>query len=203
MLPPAASTNSGLPFDDFAKDAALAAPVRGLVVKREDLGQGQSEIAFDLGVELDERHSEMLREAAAEGRFAGAAQSDQRDPAVARSPLGQREMRADQALHLGQLLGRQPAQQIDDLPQFGGLPAVVADQPRQRLVQRRGDPLQQRYRDVAATGLELGQIALRQAGVAGQDLAGHAAACALFPHPLAELSEIVVLVRKAGWGSHA
>ena len=61
----------------------------------------------------------MTRQTAAQGRFAGAAQPDQRNPPLAGLTVGRREMRVEQRPGLAEPVRRQAAQKLDDPPQFG------------------------------------------------------------------------------------
>ena len=81
---------------------------------------------------------------------------------------------------------RQPLQELQDQRKLDRLAVVLAEQVRDRQVQRLRDLPQQQHRDVAVAGLELRQVALGHARVAGQDLARHAALGPHVAHSLAE-----------------
>ena len=65
--------------EDGLQHVALEPAVVVLAVQREELGQAEVRGLFDSAVELDERHAQAPRQPAADGRLAGAAQSEQGD----------------------------------------------------------------------------------------------------------------------------
>ena len=149
---------------------ALGPPVSGLAGQGENLAERQPEIPLDLGVKLDERHVEMTRQTAAQRRFAGAAQPDQRYAPLPRLKVGRGEMRVEQRPRLAEPVLRQAAQKLDDPPQFGRFGRLTAEQPGKRQVERVADPAQQFDREIAFSAFELGKITLRQTGIALTDI---------------------------------
>ena len=84
--------------------AALEAAERVLAVHREDLAERRAGFLLHLAFELDERHSQRLRELRAERRLARAAQAEQRDRPLLRVVLAHQPLDADahRARHLAQ-----------------------------------------------------------------------------------------------------
>ena len=101
-------------------------------------------------------------------------------------------MRVEQCLRLAQPVRWQAAQKLDDPSQFGRFGGLAAEQPGQRQVERVADPAQQLDREIAFSAFQLREVTLRQAGIARQYPACHAAAGAFFAHPLTKAAEIVV-----------
>ena len=134
----------------------------------------------------------MPRQTVAQGRFPGAAQSDQRNAPLAGLTVGRREMRVEQCPRRAEPVRRQAAQKLDDPPQFRRFGGLAADQLGKRQVERVADPAQQLDREIAFAAFELREITLRKSGIARQYAAGHAAAGAFFAHPLAEAAQIIV-----------
>ncbi len=164
--------------------AALVAAVARLAVQQEDLVQAGAGLGLDFVVELDEWHAEAPREPAAQGGLAGAAQPDERDAILAVAVL--RAELAHQPLADIRELGRgQALEKLLDQRELDRLAVFLADQVVDRQVQRVRDLAQEQYRDVAAPRLELGEVALRDAGVASEEFAGHAAPGTGLAHPVA------------------
>ena len=107
-------------------------------------------------------------------------------------------MGIEQSARFPEPLRRQSPQQLDNRLQLGRLARLVAEQSDERQVQRLADPPQQLDREIALAAFELGQIALRQSGIAREDLARHAPPGTLLAHPPAEAAQIIVAVGD-GW----
>ena len=156
-------------------------------------------LALDHLVDLDEGRAEPLRQRGAEGRFAGAAQSDQSDAPVPRRAVRYRKMRIEQGMGLAEPSFRQAPQQLDDRPQSGRHLGLSGDEPGKRQVQRVTNPAQQFDRNIALAGFQLREIALRKTGIAGEGLSRHAPASPLLADPFAETAQVVL--RSGGRGT--
>jgi hypothetical protein len=73
-----------LPADQPLQAAALDAPVSGLAVEQEYLGQADARFPLDLAVELDEGSASSAAKCISQRALASAAQSDEREPLAAR-----------------------------------------------------------------------------------------------------------------------
>src|SRR5262245_21306204 len=155
-----------VPPQDSFQAASLIAPIPLLPVQQEDLGEAGTGLAVDFTVELDERHAELLCKARTEARLAGAAQAEERDalrPLERASP----ELAYELGAHLRELLRWQALQKLLDQRELRRLFVLRAEQLGERQAERHRDLLQQQHRDVPLTGLELREVALRDARLGG------------------------------------
>src|SRR5262249_3607546 len=153
----------------------LVAAEGGLAVELEDLAELQPRILLDLAVELDEGNAELCGEPAPQGRLAGAAQADEGDAVAPPRRHRRAERAAEEPPRLGELLRRDALQGLDEEGELARPVRPLAHELRQRQAHRLRHLAQQDDRDVALAALELRQIALRDAGIARQDLPRHAA----------------------------
>ena len=123
-------------------------------------------------VELDEGHAELAGEPGPERGFAAAAQTDERDSVLARTVRA--AVFADElGPDPGELRRRQALEELQNQRELDRLSVVGANELIEGEVQRLGDLAQQQHRDVAAPRFELGEIALRHARIAREDLPRH------------------------------
>ena len=134
----------------------------------------------------------------AERRLAAAAQADQRDALAARVVRRLAEMAQQQVARFGKCRRRQPLEELRQQHEIErGLGAFV-HQLRDGQADGARDPPQQHDRAVAEPGLELGEVALGDFGVACERLARHAALVAQRAHALAEPAQIGVGLAAGG-----
>ena len=98
-----------------------------------------------------------------------------------------------QTPRLRQLRRRKAPQELRGVNQVDRRLRTCEHQRFHRNIERVGDLPQQQNRDVALAGFELREVAFRNAGVARQHLAGHAAAGPRFAHALAQQLQVVGL----------
>jgi hypothetical protein len=183
-----------LRLDDVLEGAALVPPIGARAVEVVDLPDVTAGEALDLARELHERHAERIAEHAAERRFAGAAQADERDPPRLRPRAAVAEQLRDRDPRPAQLRIRTTGQRIADQQPFGGRRGHVADHLGNRAAERRRKLLQDQERRIADALLEIRQVALGHAGCERRRLARESAPRAQRPQPRPELVEAGVAV---------
>ena len=170
----------------------------------EDLAQLHTALPLDLAIELDERDIDLGAQELADGRLAAAAQADQGDALLPGFARRAAELRQKELTRVNELGGRQPVDELREQLALDWPIRPFIEQLGKRHAHRAGDAAQQHDRAIALAGFELGEIALGHLGMAGQDLARHAAAAAHGAHPLAEPpQEGVEVGRGLGLGSLA
>ena len=135
--------------------------------------------------------SSRSRQHRAQRGFSGAAQPDQRDASAPCREIDSAEVLHQQPAGFGQFRRRQASQEFGGVHQVDRRLRSVEHQRLQRNVERVRDLAQQQNRDVALAGFELRQVALGDARVAGEDLAGHAAASAGLADAFAQQREVI------------
>ncbi len=100
-------------------------------------------------------------------------------------------------------VGLEPAQHLDRLGQLDRRLRCVGDQRFERDVQRPCQPPQDRQRRVPLAAFELGQVALRDSRVFGQDLARHPPARPELADPPTDRGEEGAIVADGGVHYHA
>src|SRR5258708_3689988 len=105
---------------------------------------------------------------------------------------------------LTELAGGKLGEELPDQSQLGRW-RLVLQQPYQRQSQRRGHLPQKEDGYVPLPGLELGDVALRDVGMPGEELPAHAASCALGAHTVSEglQEQLVEIGLRQGWNYSA
>ena len=137
-------------------------------------------------------HVQALRQGGAQRGLAGAAQAGERNPVHPVGRFAEAEGFGQKSICLGQFVRLQALQLADEQCQIDRPLAALADQVGQRHAHRFGDLAQQGNGNIALADFELGQIALRNAGRAGQDPARHATPRTRRAHALAEPGQVGV-----------
>src|ERR1700687_1286161 len=145
------------PLEALALDAVITC----LSVERKDFAQANAGVAFDLAVELQEWKPQFSRKRAAQCRLVGAAQSDQRDTPLAIGSF-MAEFAHEPENHILELLLLQLFEETSNQPLLDRS-FVLVEQLDQRHSQRARHIAQEKHRRVSATGLQLRQIAFRDA----------------------------------------
>src|SRR5207248_3113568 len=170
-------------LDDTLQRAPLVAPVSTLAIEVEQRGEAHAGKTLDLAIELDEGNAERRRELRAQGRFSRTAQTDERYAPPALVLHGSAEGPGEQSTRLRELLGVETRERLHQEREFHRMIRPLAHQLGERQAHRLDHLAQQDDGDIAVASLELRQIALGNAGVARQDLAGHAAPRPRGPDP--------------------
>jgi len=158
-------------------------------VEQEQFRQRGARLLLDFAVELDEGHAAPGGQPRAQGRLAGAAQTDQRDPvfALLRSRTERAVQRVRGAADFGRGKPRQPLRKQRD---FSRCLRGAARQLLDRHIDRLRDLLQQQDRHVAAAGFQRCKIAFGHPRIARQNAPRHPPARADFANALADRGEI-------------
>ena len=165
-------------------------PAKHLLAEQlEQLAERDAALLLDLAVELDEGHAKARRERAAERRFAGPAQADQRHAMSAHVARCAGKSRQQQIARRGEIDGSEPVEELPEQARIHGAVGPFVDQFGERHADRVGDAAQQQNRKIALAGFELRQIALGDFRMLGEQLARHSAAAAHHAHPGADAIE--------------
>jgi hypothetical protein len=132
------------------------------------------------------RHFHATGQNRSERRFACAAQTDESDAPAPCLQIDAAEVLHQQTARLGQFGRGKTAKKLGRVHQVNRRFGAFEDQRLDWNVERPGNLPQQQNRDVALAGFELRQISLRDAGIARQQLAGHATPRPGFAHTLAD-----------------
>src|SRR6516162_9127355 len=177
---------------------ALGAAEGLLAEHVEDFAQVCAAAPLNLAVELDEGHVEALGQQAAEGRFATAAQTDERNTPTPQALWWLAEMLEQHFACIRQRGWRQPLEELRQEHEIQRRLGAVVQQLSHREPNGARNAPQEHDRAVAFAGLELGEIAFGHPCMRGQRLARHAALVAQCAKALAEAAQIGIAAATVG-----
>src|SRR5262249_56574515 len=123
-------------LEDALEEGALMAAEGCEPSHLDEIGNGRAVVLLDPAIELDKRTAERTGETAAQGRFTGAAQADERDAAA---PIDRRILACaafDQRGERGKFRNRYPPENIENVGHRGGAAVAAREQFDDRHVER-------------------------------------------------------------------